>query len=114
LADELASASGPARERIANLLFMMEVESHPRLCAARRGRPICRVATLNRNVGKVESMAGEHRDLSDHYIFRTHGLPYLFLSCCEWARYHQRTHTPHRLNYGNTTRICEFLVVLVG
>jgi hypothetical protein len=114
--------SGPARERIANLLFMTGAESHPRLgdIVRRAPRPadLPLVATLNRNVGKLESMAGEsageHRDLSDHYVFRTHGVPYLFLSCGQWAHYHQPTDTPDRLNYVKMTRICEFLVALVG
>lgn len=114
--------SGSARERIANLLFMTGAESHPRLSNLVRRTPrptdLPLVATLNRNVGKLESMAGEsageHRDLSDHYVFRTHGVPYLFLSCGQWAHYHQPTDTPDRLNYAKMARICEFLVALVG
>ena len=114
--------SGPARQRIANLLFMTGAESHPRLSGLVRRTPrpadLPLVATLNRNVGKLESMAGEsaaeHRDLSDHYVFRTHGVPYLFLSCGQWAHYHQPTDTPDRLNYVKMAQICEFLVALVG
>ncbi|HVA47336.1 MAG TPA: M28 family peptidase [Pirellulales bacterium] len=114
--------SGPARERIANLLFMTGAESHPRLSELVRRTPrpadLPLVATLNRNVGKLESMAGEsageHRDLSDHYVFRTHGVPYLFLSCGQWAHYHQPTDTPERLNYVKMARICEFLLALIG
>ena len=114
--------SGPARERIANLLFMTGAESHPRLAdlVHRTPRPadLPLVATLNRNVGKLEAMAGEsageHRDLSDHYVFRKHGVPYLFLSCGQWTHYHQPTDTPERLNYAKMARICEFLLALVG
>lgn len=113
--------SGPARERIANLLFMTGAESHPRLADVVRRAPrppeLPLVATLNRNVGKLEAMvaesAGEHRDLSDHHIFRLHGVPYLFLSCGQWAHYHQPTDTPERLNYAKMALICEFLVGLL-
>lgn len=114
--------SGPAHERIANLLFVTGAESHPRLADLVRRTPrpadLPLVATLNRNVGKLEAMAGEsrgeHRDLSDHYVFRTHGVPYLFLSCGQWAHYHQATDTPDRLNYLKMARICEFLVASIG
>lgn len=113
--------SESARERIVNLLFMTGAESHPRLSDLVRRTPrpadLPLVATLNRNVGKLEPMAGEsageHRDLSDHYVFRTQGVPYLFLSCGQWAHYHQPTDTPDRLNYVKMTRICQFLVALV-
>jgi hypothetical protein len=113
--------SGSARQRIANLLFMMGAESHPRLADVVRHTPrpaeLPLVATLNRNVGKLEAMAGEshgeHRDLSDHYVFRTHGVPYLFLSCGQWEHYHQPTDTPDRLNYDKMALICEFVVSLI-
>ena len=113
--------TGPARARIANLLFMTGAESHPRLgdLVRRTPRPadLPLVATFNRNVGKLEAMvgesAGEHRDLSDHYVFRTHGVPYLFLSCGQWSHYHRPTDTPDRLNYRKMARICEFLEALI-
>jgi hypothetical protein len=38
-------------------------------------------------------------DMSDHGVFRRHGVPYFFLSCGHWAHYHQTTDTPDRLNY---------------
>lgn len=110
-----------ARRQIANLLFMTGAESHPRLAevvrGARRSPTLPLVATLNRNIGKpdagVAESAGEHRDLSDHYIFRRSGVPYLFLSCGQWTHYHQPTDTPDRLNYTKMAAIRDFVVELV-
>ena len=53
------------------------------------------VPTLNRYVG----------DMSDHGVFRTNGVPYLFLSCGRWPHYHRDTDTPDRLNYEKMGRI---------
>ena len=55
--------------------------------------------TLNRYVG----------DMSDHHIFRTNQVPYLFLSCGMWPHYHQDTDTPEKLNYGKVQAIARYL-----
>ena len=55
--------------------------------------------TLNRYVG----------DMSDHHIFRTNQVPYLFLSCGMWPHYHQDTDTPEKLNYGKVEAIARYL-----
>ena len=75
------------------LLFITGVESHPDLgevldeTGALDGLKL--LPTLNRYVG----------DMSDHGVFRQHGVPYLFLSCGRWAHYHMPTDTPDRLNF---------------
>ena len=73
--------------------------------------PNCAVAeairvlpTLNRYVG----------DMSDHHIFRTNQVPYLFLSCGTWPHYHQDTDTPERLNYAKTEGVARYLRTLAG
>ena len=48
--------------------------------------------------------------MSDHHVFRTHGIPYLFLSCGRWKHYHQPSDTPARLNYVKMARISHLLV----
>lgn len=60
--------------------------------------------TLNRYVG----------DMSDHHIFRTNQVPYLFLSCGMWPHYHQDTDTPERLNYMKTEGVARYLRTLTG
>ena len=60
--------------------------------------------TLNRYVG----------DMSDHHIFRTNQVPYLFLSCGMWPHYHQDTDTPERLNYAKTEGVARYLRTLAG
>jgi len=93
------------RPGISDLICMTGAESHPEMASliARQdfGR-LVPIATLNSNVG----------DMSDHYVFRTHGVPYLFLSCGRWEHYHQPSDTPDRLNYTKMARICELLVGL--
>ena len=59
---------------------------------------------LNRYVG----------DMSDHHIFRTNQVPYLFLSCGMWPHYHQDTDTPERLNYMKTEGVARYLRTLTG
>lgn len=70
-------------------------------CSASTSLPV--VAAPNEVVG----------DLSDHHVFRIHGVPYLFLSCGRWAHYHAATDTPDRLNYEKMARIAELLTSLV-
>lgn len=98
---------GAARMRpgISELICLTGAESHREVAAvvARQDfRRLVPIATLNSNVG----------DMSDHHVFRTHGVPYLFLSCGRWAHYHQPSDTPDRLNYAKMARICRLLVDL--
>jgi hypothetical protein len=75
------------------LLFITGTESHPELAEALDETGplggLKLVPTLNSYIG----------DMSDHGVFRQHGVPYFFLSCGHWAHYHQPTDTPDRLNY---------------
>jgi len=95
-----------------SLLFMTGGESHPELPgaieSAGKAEGLKLVPTLNRYIG----------DMSDHGIFRENGVPYLFLSCGQWAHYHQPTDTPDRLNYRKMERITrqvfDLLVELSG
>ncbi len=98
-----ATIAGALLPRIKNLLFMTGAESHPALPEAvggyLPGDGLSLIATLNEYVG----------DMSDHYIFRTLGLPYLFFSCGRWEHYHQRSDTPEKLAYGKMAAIAKFL-----
>jgi hypothetical protein len=60
------------------------------------------IPTLNRYVG----------DMSDHGVFRSHGVPYFFLSCGMWAHYHSPTDTPDRLNYDKMAAIADYVAQL--
>ena len=90
-----------------NLLFVTGAESHPRMAdVCRQTRRPMRLPTLytpNRNIG----------DMSDHGIFRENGVPYLFLSCGRWQRYHMPTDTPDKLNYSKMARIARYAEALV-
>jgi hypothetical protein len=94
-----------ATPHFSQLLFLTGAESHPALPSIVRG---CRlpelpvVATLNRRVG----------DMSDHGVFRVHGVPYLFLTCGRWQHYHQPSDTPDRLNYDKMERTKNYLLAL--
>ncbi len=90
------------------LIFVTGAESHPALAsiveaAAGRVEDLPMIAALNDYVG----------DVSDHHIFRTNDVPYLFLSCGRWEHYHMPSDTPDKLNYGKMARILECLVHLV-
>ena len=95
--------AGAVLPRLRNLLFVTGAESHPTLpklvrdCLPADGLSL--IATLNENVG----------DMSDHHIFRTMGVPYLFFSCGRWEHYHQRSDTPEKLSYSKMARIADFL-----
>ena len=95
--------SGAMLPRIRNLLFMTGAESHPALPELVRGclpaSGVSLVATPNKNVG----------DMSDHHIFRSMGLPYLFFSCGRWEHYHQPSDTPEKLAYEKMASIAAFL-----
>lgn len=92
------------------LLFITGTESHPDLASVLDDAGVADglkiVATLNRYVG----------DMSDHGVFREHGVPYFFLSCGRWTHYHQATDTPDRLNYHKmehiTRQVCGLLASL--
>lgn len=75
------------------LLFLTGTESHPELAEvldeAGTLDGLKLLPTLNSYIG----------DMSDHGVFREHGVPYFFLSCGHWAHYHRPTDTPDRLNY---------------
>ena len=100
----LPDAVSLALPRIKDLLFMTGAESHPLLAGivrgALEGSDLPLVATLNEHVG----------DMSDHHIFRTMGLPFLFFSCGRWEHYHQRSDTPEKLNYEKMAWIAALLV----
>jgi len=89
------------------LLFVTGAESHPALGPIVRRNAVdpelLLVATQNRLVG----------DLSDHHIFRTQGVPYLFFSCGRWEHYHNFSDTPGRLNYHKMLRIRNLLLGLI-
>ena len=51
--------------------------------------------------------------MSDQGVFRSNGVPYLFLSCGRWPHYHARTDTPNRLNYRKMHRIAAYLTTIV-
>jgi len=95
--------AGTVLPKIKNLLFMTGAESHPALPALVRSalpaEGLSLVAALNEHVG----------DMSDHHIFRTMGLPYLFFSCGRWEHYHQRSDTPEKLAYTKMAHLAIFL-----
>ena len=98
-----STIAGALLPRIKNLLFMTGAESHPALPELVRGclpsDALSLIAALNEYVG----------DMSDHHIFRTLGLPYLFFSCGRWEHYHQRSDAPEKLAYGKMAAIATFL-----
>ena len=93
------------RPGISDLICLTGSESHPDVVDLVSGQDfgqLVPIATLNSNIG----------DMSDHHVFRTHGVPYLFLSCGRWKHYHQPSDTPARLNYAKMARISHLLVDL--
>jgi len=105
-------AAEPSMEQavadLKSLLFVTGTESHPELAQviATLGQPqdLRVIPTLNSYVG----------DMSDHGIFRRHGVPYYFLSCGTWEHYHMPTDTPDRLNYAKMTAITHYVVALLS
>ena len=91
---------------VRKLCFVQGAESHPKLAEILhllRPEPgIAMVATLNDYLP----------DMSDHYAFRTHGVPYLFFSCGRWEHYHQPSDTPEKLNYEKMAALTQSLVAL--
>lgn len=91
---------------VRDLLFMTGAESHPDLAdvvdSVRVPRRVRLIATLNQYVG----------DMSDHGVFRAHGVPYLFLSCGRWRHYHAESDTPEKLNYAKMARITRYLAAV--
>ena len=91
--------------RLRNMIFITGAESHPGMVDLLHRSPLDDlpvVATLNEYIG----------DLSDHGVFRSNGIPYLFLSCGRWKHYHEPTDTPERLNYMKMARITNLVVYL--
>lgn len=91
----------------ASALFVTGSESHVELpdLLQRNSKPkgLKIIATRNDYIG----------DVSDHGVFRRHGVPYYFLSCGQWQHYHQPTDTPDRLNYGKMAHITRYVVDLL-
>lgn len=93
------------RPGISDLICLTGAESRPELADIVDRQDFGEtvpIATLNSNIG----------DMSDHRVFRTHGVPYLFLSCGRWEHYHQASDTPDRLNYAKMARISHLLLDL--
>jgi len=93
------------RPGLKNLICMTGAESHAEVAGVVSRQDfgqLVPVATLNSNVG----------DMSDHHVFRKHGVPYLFLSCGRWEHYHQESDTPEKLNYAKMALITSLLVDL--
>jgi hypothetical protein len=90
---------------IEDLVFMTGMESDPDLALdlADFGHGVRVQPVLNRYVG----------DLSDHYVFRAHQRPYLFLSCGRWQHYHMPSDTPDRLNYDKMAGIAALVESLI-
>ncbi len=88
-------------------LFVTGSESHidmpPALQEIGQPEGLKVIATLNNYIG----------DVSDHGVFRRHGVPYWFLSCGQWAHYHMPTDTPDRLNYDKMAAITNYLLQMV-
>ena len=91
---------------VRDLFFMTGAESHPNLArvvdSVRMPRRLRLIATLNEYVG----------DMSDHGVFRTNGVPYLFFSCGRWRHYHVETDTPEKLDYAKMARMTGYLVAV--
>jgi hypothetical protein len=89
-----------------DLLFLMGMESNQGLEQVIQdvdpGPDLRILPTLNRYVG----------DMSDHHVFRTNQVPYLFLSCGRWEHYHQETDTPEKLNYEKIQAVAKLLTQL--
>jgi len=92
--------------RVRNLLFVQGAESHPGLAKA------VGEFVPPRSLGLIATLNEYLPDMSDHYAFRQHGVPYLFFSCGQWEHYHQPSDTPEKLNYRKMGRITESLVTL--
>ena len=94
--------------RLKDMLFVMGAESHQGLPEildrTKLPRGLRMIPTLNRYIG----------DMSDHAVFRSHGVPYLFLSCGRWPYYHTEADTPEKLNYRKMARIATYVVRIVN
>ena len=90
-----------------DLLAVTGMESDPGLEAVVRALPadhgLQLVTTLNRYVG----------DMSDHHVFRTNEVPYLFLSCGRWRHYHAPSDVPDVLDYAKMARVADVVEALV-
>jgi Zn-dependent M28 family amino/carboxypeptidase len=90
-----------------DLLFVTGIESHPDVESIIQSvgfhEAVRIIPTLNDYVG----------DMSDHHVFRTNGVPYLFLSCGRWEHYHMSTDTPDKLNYTKMRGVADVLFLWV-
>ena len=91
-----------------DMLFITGAESHPGMqniiLKTRIPNRLRILPTLNRYIG----------DMSDHGVFRSNNVPYLFLSCGRWRHYHMPTDTPEKLNYSKMARITQYLITLTN
>lgn len=109
---QLGPMAEPSMEQavadLKSLLFVTGTESHPELAqvitALGQPQDLRVIPTLNSYVG----------DMSDHGIFRRHGVPYYFLSCGRWEHYHMPSDTPDRLNYAKMAAITHYVVALLA
>jgi hypothetical protein len=88
------------------VVFITGAESHTgliRFLGTERPDDLTPVFALNRYVG----------DMSDHHVFRQHGVPFLFFSCGRWPDYHQPTDTPDLLNFSKMAALASWLTSLV-
>jgi len=102
-----------ALPEIKDLVFMTGAESHPQL-ASLVGAALAGTSGSDDNhdyhhLPLVAARNAHVGDMSDHHIFRTLGLPYLFFSCGRWEHYHQRSDTPEKLNYEKMARLAALL-----
>lgn len=89
-----------------NMVAIMGCESHPLLAAA--------VSHANGKYLPVATLPNRYQpDMSDHFAFRTAGMPYLFFSCAQGEHYHQPTDTPDTLDFPKMARITDLLEELV-
>lgn len=90
-----------------DLLAITGMESDPELEDVVRALPadhgLQLVTALNRYVG----------DMSDHHVFRSNEVPYLFLSCGRWTHYHASTDVPDVLDYPKMARVADVTEGLV-
>lgn len=89
-----------------DMLFITGAESHPNL------QDILQDTTVPMRLRILPTLNRYIDDMSDHGVFRTNDVPYLFLSCGRWPYYHMPTDTPEKLNYSKMARITKYIVRL--
>jgi hypothetical protein len=99
---------GPFRDAapaVPDLLFAIGAESHPEIRNA-----VEHTAALSAAPGVVLAPQRCIGDLSDYHAFRTHDVPYLFLSCGRGEHYHRASDTIEWLNLAKVRRIERWLL----